>query len=60
MGYCRTGVTARCELQCEHCEARLGPLKEQPVLLTAEPSLHPLMCSMDIDEAEVVENSGGA
>jgi hypothetical protein len=34
-----TGVTDRCELPCGCWELNLGPLEEQPVLLTAEPSL---------------------
>jgi hypothetical protein len=34
-----TGVTDSCELPCGCWELYLGPLEEQPVLLTAEPSL---------------------
>jgi hypothetical protein len=30
-----------CELPCGCCKLNLGPLEEQPVLLTAEPSLQP-------------------
>jgi hypothetical protein len=34
-----TGVTDSCELPCECWELNLGPLEEQAVLLTIEPSL---------------------
>ena len=37
------GVTAHCELPCDWWDLNLGPLEEQPVLLTAEPSLQPLL-----------------
>ena len=37
-----TGVTSTCELPCGCWELNPGPLEEQPVLLTAEPSLQPL------------------
>ena len=33
------GVTDSCELSCGCWELNLGPLEEQPVLLTIEPSL---------------------
>ena len=36
-----TGVSDSCELPCGCWELNLGPLKEQLVLLTAEPSLQP-------------------
>jgi hypothetical protein len=36
-----TGVTDSCELPCGFWELNLGPLEEQSVLLTAEPSLQP-------------------
>ena len=36
-----TGVTNRCELSCRCWELNRGPLEEQPVLLTIEPSLQP-------------------
>ena len=35
------GVTASCELPCGYGELNLGSLEEQPVFLTAEPSLQP-------------------
>ena len=34
-----TGVTESCELPCGCWESNPGPLKEQAVFLTAEPSL---------------------
>ena len=37
--YPETGVTDSCELPCGYWELNLGPLKEQPVPLTTEPSL---------------------
>jgi hypothetical protein len=37
----RTGVTDGCELLCACWESIQGPLQEQPVLLTTEPSLQP-------------------
>ena len=36
-----TGVTDSCELPCGCWELNSGPLEEQPVLLTAEPSPQP-------------------
>ena len=36
-----TGVIDGCETPCGCWELNLGPLQEQPVLLTAEPSLQP-------------------
>jgi hypothetical protein len=36
-----TGIANSCELPYECWELNLGPLKEQPVLLTTEPSLQP-------------------
>ncbi|KAL6074356.1 hypothetical protein STEG23_012106, partial [Scotinomys teguina] len=36
-----TGVTDSCELPCGFWDLNPGPLEEQPVLLTAEPSLQP-------------------
>lgn len=41
---CRTleiGITESCELQCGCWESSLGPVEEQPVVLTAKPSLQP-------------------
>jgi hypothetical protein len=38
-----TGVTDSCELPCGSWELNQGGLKEQPVLLTTEPSLQ-LLC----------------
>ena len=35
----RTGVTDGCELLCGCWETNPGPLQEQPLFLTAEPSL---------------------
>jgi len=35
------GVTDSCELPYGSWELNSGPLEEQPLLLTAEPSLHP-------------------
>ena len=37
-----TGVTDTCVLLCGYWELNPGPLEDQPVLLTAEPSLQPL------------------
>ena len=37
-----TGIRDSCELPCGCWELNPGPLEEQPVLLTAEPSLQPL------------------
>ena len=34
-------VTDSCELSCGFWDLNLGPLEEQPVLLTTEPSLQP-------------------
>ena len=39
VGYPETGVTDSCELSYGCWELNLGPLEEQLVLLTAEPSL---------------------
>ena len=36
-----TGVTDRCEMPCGYWALNASPLEEQPVLLTAEPSLQP-------------------
>jgi hypothetical protein len=36
-----TGVTDGCELPCGCWKLNPGPLEEQPVLLTAKPSLQP-------------------
>ena len=38
-----TGVTDNCELPCGYWELNPGPLEEQAVLLTAEPSLQILL-----------------
>jgi hypothetical protein len=38
-----TGITDSCDLLCGCWELNPGPLEEQPVLLTAEPSLQPLI-----------------
>ena len=38
-----TGGTHSCELSCGCWELNLGPLEEQPVLLTIETSLQPLV-----------------
>ena len=43
VGYPGTRVTDSCELLCRDWELSLGPLEEQPVLLTAEPSLQCLV-----------------
>jgi hypothetical protein len=32
-----------CDLPCGYWELNLGPLQEQPVLVTAEPSLYPAL-----------------
>jgi len=42
VGSSGTGVTDDCELSCGCWELNLRPLVEQPMLLTAEPSLQPL------------------
>ena len=39
------GVTDSCELPCGFWELNPSPLEEQPVLLTAEPSLQPSILS---------------
>ena len=36
-----TGVTEGCELPCGCSELNLGPLEEQPVLLTDKPTFYP-------------------
>ena len=38
-----SGVTDGCELPCGCWESNPGPLEEQPVLLTTEPALQPLL-----------------
>lgn len=38
-----TGVTDGCQLPCGFWESNPDPQKEQPVLLTAGPSLHPVV-----------------
>ena len=43
-GSLRTGVTGGCESLHGCWEANPGPLQEQQALLTAEPSLQPLIC----------------
>ena len=43
-----TGVTDRCEVPCGCWELNPGSLQEQPVLLTAEPSLQPLYKHLNI------------
>lgn len=37
-----SGFTGNCEPLCGCCKLNLGPLREQPVFLTTEPSLQPL------------------
>ena len=37
-----TRVTDGCELPCGYGESNLGPLGDQPVLLTVEPSSQPM------------------
>ena len=39
-GFPRTGVTNGCEPPRGYWESNPGPLEEQPVLLTTEPSLY--------------------
>jgi hypothetical protein len=39
VGFFGTGVTENYYLPCQRCESNLGPLEEQPVLLTSEQSL---------------------
>jgi hypothetical protein len=43
------GVTDSCELLCGLWELNPGPLEEQPVVLTAEPSLQSLKAYLHID-----------
>jgi hypothetical protein len=43
VGSLGTGVPDSCELPCGFWELNLDPLEEQPVLLTAEPSLQLLL-----------------
>lgn len=38
-----TGIMGNCELSCTFWELKLGSMEEQPVLLTIEPSLQPLI-----------------
>lgn len=45
-GFCGTGITDGRELPCECWEWNPGPLKEQPELCTAEPSLQAAPASM--------------
>lgn len=48
---CRSALRAYpegCELPCGGWESNLGSLKEQPVLLTAEPSLEPWPGILDL------------
>jgi hypothetical protein len=40
--YSATGVIVICELPCGYWGMNPGPLEEQPIFLTAEPSLQPL------------------
>ena len=42
--YLKTGVPDSCKLSCWRWKPNLGPLQEQPVLWTAEPSLEPWEC----------------
>ena len=42
IGSSENGVTDSCELPCGCWESNPGPLEEQPVLFTVEPSLRPL------------------
>jgi hypothetical protein len=54
-----TGVTNDCELPCGCWEATLGSLSQQPVLLTAEPSLSSLTSDVKPDqEAEGLSSPG--
>jgi hypothetical protein len=40
-------ITNGCEPPCNCWELNSGPLEEQEVFLTTEPSLHPLICVFD-------------
>jgi hypothetical protein len=50
-----TGVTDTCEPPCRYRESNSGPLEEQPVLLTAELSLHPL--NVEIAKLEMLKST---
>lgn len=41
--YARTRVMGGCEPTCRYWELNLGPLKEQQILLTIQPSLQSLI-----------------
>jgi hypothetical protein len=47
-----TGITVACELPHECWNWTWGPLSEQPMLLTAEPSLQPVYGSLKEKSAE--------
>jgi hypothetical protein len=49
-----TGVTHGLEPPCGCWELNLGPLQEQPVLLTTEPSLQPLIFFPTISTVHLV------
>ena len=48
-----TGATDNCELPCGYWELNLGPLEEQPVLLTAK-------LSLQLGYIDVVDQSSGS
>jgi hypothetical protein len=45
-----TGVTNGFELPCGCWESNLGPLEEQPMLVTTEPSLHPRSSTFKVNK----------
>ena len=42
-----TGIKDSCELPCGYWELNSGPLEEQPVLLTTEPSPAPILRNLN-------------
>ena len=54
-----TGITHICEPPCACWESNLGPVEEQPVLLTAEPSLQPLPSLLSLGFAALARLADG-
>ena len=50
-------ITNSCESPCGSQELNSGPLEEQPVLLTTEPSPQPLKCTFMIKKIAEIEGS---
>ena len=47
--FLETVVMDSCELSCGCWELNLGPLEEQPGLLTSEPSLQPFLFAFSLE-----------